>query len=65
MKKIVLFISAGIIISSSFTSCKKSYTCECINTTGKESTSTIIATNRTEAQKNCDEKGLLGHCKIK
>ena len=65
MRKLVMFITAGIIISTVFPSCKKSYTCECINTMGKESTSTVTATNRTEAQRNCDEKGLLGHCKIK
>ena len=65
MKKPVLFIVACIFMGSAFTSCKKAFTCECINTTGKKSTSEIIAVNRPEAQKNCDEKGLVGHCEIK
>lgn len=65
MKKLILFISAGIIFSSGLTSCNKSYTCECVSIQNERSTSTIIATNRTEGQKKCDENGLLGHCELK
>lgn len=65
MKKLILFISAGIIISSGFSSCNKSYTCECISIQSVRSTSTVLATNRTEGQKKCDEKGLQGHCELK
>lgn len=65
MKKIVLFISAGIIISSVFPSCKKSFNCECTNIQGEKKNHNILATTRSEAQKNCDEFGLTGHCEIK
>lgn len=64
MKKPVLFIAACMFIGSLFTSCKKSYTCECVSPTGVKSTSNIVATSRPQAQKNCDEKGLTGHCRI-
>jgi len=65
MKKIVLFLGLGIVISSVFPSCKKSYNCECVNTKGEKSSRNILATSRPQAQKNCDEYGLLGHCEIK
>lgn len=65
MKKLVLFMSACIFMGSTLTSCNKDYTCECINSTGERSTSNVVATNRTEGQKKCDEKGLIGHCKLK
>lgn len=65
MKKIVLFIGAGVLISCAFPSCKKSYNCECTNIQGEKKNHNIIATTRPEAQKNCDEFGLVGHCEIK
>jgi hypothetical protein len=65
MKKIVLLFGLGIVISSVFPSCKKSYNCECTSINGKKENHNIIATNSAEAQKNCDEYGLLGHCEIK
>lgn len=65
MKKILLFVSAGIIAISSFSSCKKAYNCECINSQGVKSTRTVLATTTNEAQKNCNEYGLTGHCEIK
>ena len=64
MKKIILFVAAGFILSSSLTSCKKDYNCECISIKGEKSTSRVVATNRTEAQGKCEEKGLQGHCNI-
>lgn len=65
MKKIILFISAGIIISATLPSCNKSYTCECVNTQGDKKIETVIGINRTEAQKDCNEFGLEGYCDIK
>lgn len=65
MKRLVLLLCAGIIVSTSVSSCKKSYTCECVNINGQVSTRSVVATNNTEAQKNCDEYGLPGHCEIK
>lgn len=64
MKRIILLASIGIISVSSLTSCKKAYTCDCVDSRGKEKTQTVLAVTRSEAQKNCDEFGLLGHCKI-
>lgn len=64
MKKIVLFVSVGIFVSCFFPSCNKSYNCKCINVQGEESTRSIIAKSRVEAQNNCDEYGLTGHCEI-
>lgn len=65
MKKAVLLICTGVILSSVMTSCEKSYTCECVNSKGVPSTHNVVAKSRTEAQTNCDEYGLLGHCEIK
>lgn len=65
MKKIILFLCAGIITVSSLTSCKKLYTCECTSINGNIETRDVLAVTRTEAQKNCDEFGLQGHCEIK
>lgn len=65
MKKIILFIGLGVVISSVFPSCKKSYNCECTNIKGEMHTRNILATNRAEAEKNCDEFGLVGHCEIR
>ena len=53
------------MVVSIFPSCNKSYTCECQDTRGKKETRTVIATNKTEAQKDCDEYGLVGYCEIK
>lgn len=64
MKKILLFASIGIIAISSFTSCKKTYVCECVDSRSKERTETVLAVNKTNAQKKCDEFGLPGHCEI-
>lgn len=64
MKKIVLFATTILLASTSFTACKKAYTCECTSIEGKVETRDIVATNRTEAQKNCDEYGLQGYCEI-
>ncbi len=65
MKKAVLFLSTILVASLAFTSCKKSYTCECINTQGERKVESVLATNRSEAQKNCNEYGLVAHCNIK
>ncbi len=65
MKKIALFICAIVVTATSITSCKKAYTCQCTSIEGKVETRDVIATNRTQAQKNCDEYGLRGHCDIK
>lgn len=64
MKKITLVLCAGIITVSSLSSCKKFYTCECTSINGKVETRDVLAVTRAEAQKNCDEYGLLGHCEI-
>jgi hypothetical protein len=64
MRKLVLFVTAGILVSSTFSSCKKAYNCECISNKGVKTTTTVVATNRSEAQNNCEEKGLQGHCNI-
>lgn len=65
MKKIILFICTGIIVSATLPSCNKSYTCECVNTYGVKKTQTVIGINKTEAQKDCNEYGLEGYCDIK
>lgn len=65
MKKLALFITAGLLVATSFTSCKRSYTCECINTQGERKIESVLATSRTQAQKNCNEFGLVAHCELK
>jgi|GEM_PF-3365525 len=65
MKKIILFITAGIMVVSVFPSCNKSYTCECLKTNGSKEVHTVIGANKTEAQKDCNEFGLVGYCDIK
>ncbi|HEY9178718.1 MAG TPA: hypothetical protein VIN07_13560 [Flavipsychrobacter sp.] len=65
MKKLVLLFGLGIVISSVFPSCKRSYNCECTSIKGEKTSRNILATNRPQAEKNCDEYGLVGHCEIK
>lgn len=65
MRKVILFLGTGIMISCILPSCKKSYNCECIDVQGEITTRNVIAASKTEAQKNCDEYGLRGHCEIK
>lgn len=65
MKKTLLVLCAGIMLVSGLSSCDKAYTCECVRYTGELSTGEVIATTRNEAQKKCNERGLLGHCEIK
>ncbi len=65
MKKTILFITAGIMAVCVFPSCNKSYTCECLNTRNEKDVHTVIAINKTEAQNDCNEFGLVGYCDIK
>ena len=65
MKKFILFVCAGILISTSFSACTKAYTCERTSITGDIETRDIVAKSRNEAQRNCNEFGLTSHCEIK
>ncbi len=39
--------------------------CECEKSNNKVESYTVTATNKIEAQKNCDEHGLAGECELK
>ncbi|MCB0697365.1 MAG: hypothetical protein KDC07_08370 [Chitinophagaceae bacterium] len=65
MKKTILFIAAGLLTITVLPSCNKSYTCECLKTNGSKDVHTVISINRTQAQKDCNEYGLVGYCDIK
>lgn len=65
MKKILLSFCLGISVISLVSSCNRHYNCECVDKNGVETSQSVLATNRSEAQNKCNEHGLLGHCEIK
>lgn len=62
--KFMVFI---MIATSSliFTSCTKYYNCQCTDYKGTVIYHTVKAQSMNQANKNCDEKGNLGHCELK
>lgn len=60
-----LYVILGIFMSSAiFTSCTKSYTCQCTSNFGVVTQYTVTAKTIVAANKNCDEYG-LGNCELK
>jgi hypothetical protein len=57
----ITIIASTLILSS----CTKYYNCECTAYTGVKTSYTVQAKTTVEANKNCDEKGNLGHCELK
>lgn len=65
MKKALILFTVVAITAVSFTSCKKNYQCECKKSNNVVETYTVNASNAIDAQRNCDEHGLMGQCEIK
>lgn len=58
MKKLVLFSFATLLVASTFTSCKKDYTCECSTTYNGVTTTASGTVNGTKSDaKEACEKG--------
>lgn len=57
MKKLSLLSVAALIVATSFTSCKKDYTCTCTTSgTGiSASSSTVINDTKANAEETCDK----------
>lgn len=63
MKNILLI--AFVLTITVFTSCRKSYVCECTDSHGVKTTDKVWATNVLDANKNCDELDIMGNCVLK
>jgi len=60
MKKALILFTIVAITTISFTSCKKNYPCECKKSNEVVEPYTVNASNAIDAQRNCDEHGLVG-----
>lgn len=60
MKKVLLFSAAVLVAASSFTSCKKTYHCECtvLGTTTKGASVTLNKSDAETSQKACEASSL-------
>ncbi len=70
MKKSLLFAAAFALVATSFTSCKKDWTCECKeDSTGTVVSSVTISNSRQpEAKTACEAQNLAGtgyNCSLK
>ena len=52
MKKIIILL--GAVAALSLGSCKKDYTCKCVNQSGADSYHTIPNASLTDAKRTCD-----------
>jgi hypothetical protein len=65
MKRV--FTTAVILftVSAIFSSCKKTYNCECTDPTGGVTYHTVEATNKVEATTNCSKISKVKECLLK
>jgi hypothetical protein len=70
MKKVLLFSAAVLVAASTFTSCKKDYTCDCSGGTLTASSTPIKDAKKKDAQDACDALNVIaaiggGTCTLK
>ncbi len=65
MKRILTICFGLISLSFALTSCEKTYKCECVDSFNKTAEYEVYATNKVDANRNCDEKNINGHCELK
>ncbi len=65
MKKAFTVSVLSLSMALVFSSCEKTYKCECVDSFNNKSESDVYATNKIDAKRNCDARNLQGNCTIK
>ncbi len=65
MKSILVAAFTLFTAATVFSSCKKQYICDCTDNHGVKMTYSVTATNKVDANRNCDEKSILGNCSLR
>ncbi len=65
MKNALIAVLFAAVAATMFSSCRRTYYCECIDYKGKVTQFTIDAGNKVQARDKCDQQGAVNNCEIK
>ncbi|RYE25443.1 MAG: hypothetical protein EOP51_04175 [Sphingobacteriales bacterium] len=65
MKKALIAVLFAAVACTTFTSCRRTYYCECIDYKGNVTQFAIESGNKIQARNKCDQKGAVNNCDIK